>query len=79
LSPLDIAFLAIETEATPMNLGGVMVADGGVDGPSPEQLIALLRARAAAVPRLSRKLGRSGCRRAVRVGSPTRTSMWPGT
>jgi WS/DGAT/MGAT family acyltransferase len=58
LSPLDISFLSIETAATPMNIGAVMVIGGGGHGsPEPERMLALLRERAAAVPRLRRRLG----------------------
>ncbi|HEX3829587.1 MAG TPA: wax ester/triacylglycerol synthase family O-acyltransferase [Sporichthyaceae bacterium] len=56
LSPLDISFLAIETPATPMNLGAVMIIDGAPD-PDARVLADLLRERAARVPRLRRKLG----------------------
>src|ERR1700709_1598870 len=58
LSPLDISFLTIETAATPMNMGAVLVI-GGEDGvtPDPERMLALLRERTVTVPRLRRKLG----------------------
>jgi WS/DGAT/MGAT family acyltransferase len=58
LSPLDISFLTIETAATPMNMGAVLVFGATEDGavPDPEQMLALVRARAAAAPRLRRKL-----------------------
>lgn len=59
LSSLDISFLTIETAATPMNIGAVMVLEpeSGQEGPEPDDLLKLLRERAVKVPRLLRKLG----------------------
>lgn len=58
LSPLDISFLTIETAATPMNMGAILVIGGGSDGtPDPDRLLALLRERTMTIPRLRRKLG----------------------
>jgi WS/DGAT/MGAT family acyltransferase len=58
LSPLDISFLTLETPATPMNKGAVLVFDGTAHGavPDPQKMLELIRARAAAAPRLRRKL-----------------------
>jgi diacylglycerol O-acyltransferase len=53
LSPLDISFLSIETAATPMNLGAVIVVDGG---PDPHAVLAHLAERLAALPRMRRRL-----------------------
>ncbi|SFB37214.1 acyltransferase, WS/DGAT/MGAT [Amycolatopsis marina] len=51
LSPLDVAFLCLESRTTPMHMGAVAVfgAHGQVD---PERLLALLTARAVRIPRL---------------------------
>ncbi|HEY3604678.1 MAG TPA: wax ester/triacylglycerol synthase family O-acyltransferase [Sporichthyaceae bacterium] len=58
LSPLDISFLTIETAATPMNMGAVLVIGGEAGAtPDPERMLALLRERTVTVPRLRRKLG----------------------
>lgn len=57
LAPLDLAFWHLESDGHPMHLGALAVFDAGPDGPrrpaSPERdLLALLAARASAVPRL---------------------------
>lgn len=51
LSPLDVAFLCMESRTTPMHMGAVAVfrAHGQID---PERLLALLTARAVRIPRL---------------------------
>lgn len=58
LSPLDISFLAIDGAATPMNLGALLVLEPRADGSAAdaEALVTLLRARAAVVARLRRRL-----------------------
>lgn len=57
LSPLDISFLTVETDAIPMTIGAVAVLDpdpaGGLDA---WPLVDLLRARAREIPRLRRRL-----------------------
>jgi diacylglycerol O-acyltransferase / wax synthase len=56
LSGLDIAFLCLEGRTTPMHMGAVVIfqAARAVD---PEKLAALLADRAAAIPRLRRRVG----------------------
>jgi diacylglycerol O-acyltransferase len=67
LSSLDLSFLCLEGTNTPMHLGAVLVfgrpdeladadADADPDADIAERLAAVLRHRAAAVPRLRRKL-----------------------
>ncbi len=55
LSPLDISFLSVESDATPMTIGAVAVlaADGTADRGA---LVELLRTRVREIPRLRRKL-----------------------
>lgn len=55
LSPLDISFLTVETAATSMTIGAVAVLGSRADVDR-TALVELLRERAAAVPRLRRKL-----------------------
>ena len=57
LSPLDIAFLTVESAATPMTIGAVAIVDpdpGGAAGG--RATVGLLRARAREIPRLRRRL-----------------------
>jgi diacylglycerol O-acyltransferase len=59
LSSLDLSFLCLEGAHTPMHLGAVLVfgkPDEPADVDVAEHLAAVLRHRAAAVPRLRRKL-----------------------
>ncbi|WP_329042270.1 wax ester/triacylglycerol synthase family O-acyltransferase [Streptomyces sp. NBC_00178] len=51
LAPLDLAFWHLETDAHPMHLGALAVFDP-VPGAQPRELLELLGARAAAIPRL---------------------------
>ncbi|MEU4264438.1 wax ester/triacylglycerol synthase family O-acyltransferase [Streptomyces argenteolus] len=51
LAPLDLAFWHLETDAHPMHLGALAVFTTA-PGVSPQQLLELLGARAAAIPRL---------------------------
>jgi len=51
LAPLDLAFWHLETDAHPMHLGALAVFDP-VAGVAPQDLLELLGARAAAIPRL---------------------------
>jgi WS/DGAT/MGAT family acyltransferase len=53
LSPLDISFLAIESAETPMNLGAVVVLDGG---PAHEVVLSHVAERLSALPRMRRRL-----------------------
>ncbi|MGQ0842692.1 MAG: wax ester/triacylglycerol synthase family O-acyltransferase [Sporichthyaceae bacterium] len=55
LSPLDISFLSIETAKTPMTMGALMVLEPQADRER-EDVVELLRARAAELPRLRRRL-----------------------
>ncbi|WP_406089594.1 wax ester/triacylglycerol synthase family O-acyltransferase [Streptomyces sp. NBC_01013] len=53
LAPLDLAFWHLESDAHPMHLGALAVfAPGDGPAPGPDALLALLGARAAAIPRL---------------------------
>ncbi|MFF0746010.1 wax ester/triacylglycerol synthase family O-acyltransferase [Streptomyces sp. NPDC004111] len=52
LAPLDLAFWHLESTAHPMHLGALAFFGGGDGSPDGEDLLALLAARAAAVPRL---------------------------
>ncbi|HUR76255.1 MAG TPA: wax ester/triacylglycerol synthase family O-acyltransferase [Sporichthya sp.] len=54
LSPLDISFLTVESDATPMTIGAVAVL--APESTDPAELVELLRTRARAIPRLRRKL-----------------------
>ncbi|WP_405667314.1 wax ester/triacylglycerol synthase family O-acyltransferase [Streptomyces sp. NBC_01166] len=51
LAPLDLAFWHLESDAHPMHLGALAVFDP-VPGVAPQDLLELLGARAAAIPRL---------------------------
>ncbi|MFD5139483.1 wax ester/triacylglycerol synthase family O-acyltransferase [Streptomyces sp. NPDC058378] len=51
LAPLDLAFWHLESETHPMHLGALAVFDP-VPGVTPQDLLELLGARAAAIPRL---------------------------
>jgi diacylglycerol O-acyltransferase len=60
LSSLDLSFLCLEGIDTPMHLGAVLIfrpAIGPGQADTAERLASVLRSRAAAVPRLRRRLG----------------------
>ncbi|MFD3518508.1 wax ester/triacylglycerol synthase family O-acyltransferase [Streptomyces sp. NPDC058657] len=68
LAPLDLAFWHLESTAHPMHLGALAFFGGGDGSPGGEDLLDLLAARAAALPRL---------RLAVRnVWLPVGGSVW---
>jgi WS/DGAT/MGAT family acyltransferase len=52
LAPLDLAFWHLESPAHPMHLGALAFFGGGQGSPGGEDLLDLLAARAAAIPRL---------------------------
>jgi WS/DGAT/MGAT family acyltransferase len=57
LSPLDISFLTVESEAIPMTIGAVAVLAADPAGATDRwALVDLIRARARAIPRLRRRL-----------------------
>jgi WS/DGAT/MGAT family acyltransferase len=57
LSPLDISFLTVESDATPMTIGAVAVLEPDPTGAADRwPLVDLVRARAREIPRLRRKL-----------------------
>ena len=55
LTPLDMAFLCLERQATPMHIGAVTVFQPATPA-SEERLASLLRKRAASLPQLRRKV-----------------------
>jgi WS/DGAT/MGAT family acyltransferase len=54
LSPLDVAFLCLESETAPMHMGAVLTFTPA-EPVSPERLTALLAERAAEIPKLRQK------------------------
>ncbi|CAM5299709.1 diacylglycerol O-acyltransferase [Streptomyces spiroverticillatus] len=52
LAPLDLAFWHLESTEHPMHLGALALFGGDEDSPDGEELLDLLAARAAAIPRL---------------------------
>ncbi|MFJ2742788.1 wax ester/triacylglycerol synthase family O-acyltransferase [Streptomyces sp. NPDC087440] len=52
LAPLDLAFWHLESAEHPMHLGALALFGGDEDSPDGEDLLDLLAARAAAIPRL---------------------------
>jgi WS/DGAT/MGAT family acyltransferase len=57
LSPLDISFLTVETDAIPMTIGAVAVLEADPSGATDRWgLVELVRVRAGEIPRLRRRL-----------------------
>src|SRR5579871_1949017 len=57
LSPLDAAFLHLESPGSPLHFGALASGEGGA--PEHEEVLALIEERLAAVPRLRQRLARS--------------------
>ncbi len=56
LSPLDVSFLYLEGETTPMHVGGVCVLEAPPDGFDYDRLVQIISERIATVPRFRQKI-----------------------
>ena len=56
LSPLDVSFLYLEEDTTPMHVGGVAVFENPDEGFDYDRLVALIASRIALVPRYRQKV-----------------------
>jgi WS/DGAT/MGAT family acyltransferase len=56
LSPLDVSFLYMEGETTPMHVGGVLTLDPPPDGLDYDRLVRVIGERIAQVPRFRQKV-----------------------
>jgi WS/DGAT/MGAT family acyltransferase len=56
LSPLDVSFLYLEGETTPMHVGGVCVLEPPPEGFDYDRLVQIVRDRVALVPRFRQKI-----------------------
>lgn len=56
LSPLDVSFLYLESETTPMHVGGVVVLDPPPEGFDYDRLVRIIGERIALVPRFRQKV-----------------------
>ena len=56
LSPLDVSFLYLESETTPMHVGGVVILEPPPDGFDYDRLVEIITERIASVPRFRQKV-----------------------
>jgi diacylglycerol O-acyltransferase len=56
LSPLDVSFLYLEGETTPMHVGGVVILEAPPDGFDYDRLVQIITDRIAQVPRFRQKV-----------------------
>ncbi|HEX8002611.1 MAG TPA: wax ester/triacylglycerol synthase family O-acyltransferase [Mycobacteriales bacterium] len=56
LSPLDVSFLYLESDTTPMHVGGVCILESPPDGFDYDRLVEIISERIATVPRFRQKI-----------------------
>ncbi|MEK8145984.1 wax ester/triacylglycerol synthase domain-containing protein [Streptomyces sp. M10(2022)] len=78
LAPLDLAFWHLESDAHPMHLGALAVFSPA-SGVAQQDILELLGARAAAIPRLRMRVRDVLLPVGERPGPWTRTSTYTGT